>query len=92
MQVQSITNPVRGRHWDVIQDLLAPSPVLNSLDLEIAEVWLPSCLFLTCAISDKGLGGFYYEPCWEKYCCQFCFWILTEQKKNNNFSTREIEH
>lgn len=51
--MQSITNPVCGRHWDVIQDLLAPSPVLNSVDLEIAEDCLPFLHLLT----DKGLGG-----------------------------------
>lgn len=50
--MQSITNPVCGRHWDVIQDLLAPSPVLNSVDLEIAEDCLPFFQLLT----DKGLG------------------------------------
>lgn len=54
--MQSITNPVCGRHWDVIQDLLAPSPVLHSLDLEIADC-LPIFLLL-CAVSDKGFGGF----------------------------------
>lgn len=52
MWVQSITNPVCGRHWDVIQDLLAPSPVLNSVDHEIAEECLPFFYLLT----DKGLG------------------------------------
>lgn len=55
--MQSITNPVCGRHWDVIQDLLAPSPALNSADLETAEDSLPSFSFLTYAISDKGLLG-----------------------------------
>jgi len=46
-----------GRHWDVIQELLAPSLVLNSVDLEIVEDCLPSFHFLRCAISDKGLVG-----------------------------------
>lgn len=51
--MQSITNPVCGRHWDGIQDLLAPSLVLNSIDLEIAEDCLPFFHLLT----DKGFGG-----------------------------------
>lgn len=53
--MQSITNPVCGRHWDVIQDLLAPGPVLNSVDLEIAESCLPSFCSLTSANSHKRL-------------------------------------
>lgn len=69
--MQSITNPVCGRHWDVIQDLLAPSPVLNSLDLEIAEDCLPSFHFLTCAISDKGLGGSIVNLVRKKNCAKF---------------------